>query len=134
MSHYPWGDGFLRYEGIFYVPNVDGLRNLMDSITSFILVRQRCTMTLGKCCGNKVLKKDIAEFIAKCRNCKQVKVEHQKWGVLLQQNQVPTWKWEDINIDFVVGFPRKQKQYDSIWVVVDRFTKSAHFILFKSTY
>ena len=43
-------------------------------------------------------------------------------------------KWEDINMDFVVGFHRTQKQYDSIWVVVDRLTKSVYFILVKSTY
>ena len=62
------------------------------------------------------LKKDIAEFVAKCPNCQQVNVEHQKWGGLLQEIQIPTWKWEDINMDFVVGLTRTQKQYDSIWV------------------
>ena len=63
------------------------------------------------------MKKDIAEFVAKCPNCQQVKAEHQKSGGLLQEIQVPTWKWEDINMDFVVGLPRTQKQYDSIlWI------------------
>ena len=80
------------------------------------------------------MKKDIAEFVAKCPNCQQVKVEHQKSSGLLQEIQVPIWKWEDINMDFVVGLPRTQKQYDSIWVIVDRLTKSAHFIPVKSTY
>ena len=80
------------------------------------------------------LEKDIAEFVTKCPNCQQVEVEHQKRGGLLQEIQVPTWKWEDINMDFVVGLPRIQKQYDSIWVVVDRFTKSTHLILIKSTF
>ena len=58
------------------------------------------------------MKKDIADFVAKCPNCQQVKVEHQKSGGLLQEIQVPTWKWEDININFVVVLPRTQKQYD----------------------
>ena len=80
------------------------------------------------------MKKDIAEFIAKCPNCQQVKAEHQKSGSLLQEIQVPIWKWEDINMDFVVGLPRTQKQYDSIWVVVDRLTKFTHFIPVKSIY
>ena len=74
------------------------------------------------------------EFVAKCPNCQQVKAEHQKRGVLLQEVQVPTWKWEDINMDFVLGLPGTQRQYDSIWVVVDRLTKSFHFIVVKSTY
>ena len=80
------------------------------------------------------LEKDIAKFVAKCPNFQQVKVEHQNPGGLLQEIQVATWKWEDINMYFVVGFPQTQKQYDSIWVVVDRLTKSAHFIIVKSTY
>ena len=63
-----------------------------------------------------------------------MKVEHQKSGGLLQEIKTPAWKWEDINMDFVVGLPRAQKQYDSIWVIVDRLTKSAHFIPVKSTY
>ena len=80
------------------------------------------------------LKKKIAEFVAKCLNWKQVKDEHQKSSVLLQEIQVLTLKWEDINMDFVVGLPQTQKKYDSIWVVVDRLTKSARFIPVKSTY
>ena len=63
-----------------------------------------------------------------------MKVEHQKLGGLLQEIKTPTWKWEDINMDFVVDFPRAQQYYDSIWVVVDIFTKSAHFIHVQSTY
>ena len=74
------------------------------------------------------LKGDIAEFALKCRNCQQVKVEHQKLGGLLQEIQFPTRKWEYINMDFVLGFPRTQNEHHSIWVVVDRVTKSAHFI------
>ena len=80
------------------------------------------------------LKKDIAEFVDKCPNCQKVKAEHQKPGGLLEEIQLPTWKWEDINMDFVVGLPRTQKQYESIWVIVDRLTKSTHFIPVKFTY
>ena len=61
-----------------------------------------------------------------------MKAEHQILGGLLQEIQIPTWKWEDINMDFVVGLPRIQKSYDSIWVVVDRLTKFARFIPIKS--
>ena len=68
------------------------------------------------------LEKNIAEFIAKCPNCQQVKAEHQKSGSLLQEIQVPIWKWEDINMYFVVVFPRTQKKYYCKWVVLDRLT------------
>ncbi|WVZ70735.1 hypothetical protein U9M48_019378 [Paspalum notatum var. saurae] len=47
---------------------------------------------------------------------------------MLRPLAVPAWKWEDIHMDFIVGLPRTQKGYDSIWVIIDRFTKSAHFI------
>ena len=77
------------------------------------------------------LKRDIAEFVSKCTKCQKVKVDHQKSGGLLQEIQITTWKWEDINMDFVVGLPWTQRSYDSIWVIVDRLTKSAHFILVK---
>ena len=61
-------------------------------------------------------------------NCQQVKVENQKLSVLLQEIQIHTWKWEDVNMDFIVRLHRTRRQYDSIWVVVDRMIKSAHFI------
>ena len=80
------------------------------------------------------LKRDITEFFAKCPNCQQVKDERQKMDDLRKAIQIHTWKWEDINMDFVVGLPQTQKSYDSIWVVVDRLTKSARFIPVKSTY
>ena len=74
------------------------------------------------------------EFVAKCPNCQQVKAEHQKPGDLLQDIQIPTWKLEYINMEFVVGLPCTQKSYNSIWVVVDNLTKFARFIPLKSTY
>ena len=74
------------------------------------------------------------KFLAKCQNFKQLKAEHQNSGGLHQEIEVPTWKWKDINMDFVVGLPRTQKSYDSIWVVVDRLTKHARFIPVKSSY
>jgi hypothetical protein len=48
--------------------------------------------------------------------------------------QVPEWKWEEIAMDFIVGLPRTQSGYDSIWVIVDRLTNVAHFIPIKTTY
>jgi hypothetical protein len=53
---------------------------------------------------------------------------------LLQSLQIPQWKWDEIRMDFIVGLPYTRAGYDSIWVVVDRLTKAAHFILVKTTY
>jgi hypothetical protein len=55
-------------------------------------------------------------------------MEHQRPTGLLQPLEVPVWKWEDISMDFIVGLPRTQKGNDSIWVIVNRSTKVAHFI------
>ena len=63
-----------------------------------------------------------------------MKNEHQKLGGLLQEIQVLTLKWEDVKMDFIVGFPRTRRKYNSIWVVIYRLMKSAHFIPVKSTY
>jgi hypothetical protein len=79
------------------------------------------------------MKKEIATFVARCDNCCRVKAIHMKPG-LLQPLSVPEWKWEDISMDFIVGLPTTQKGYDSIWVIVDRLTKSAHFIPVKTEY
>ena len=74
------------------------------------------------------------EICCKVCICPKVKAKHQNQGGLPQEIQVQTWKWEDINIDIVVGFPQTQKQYDSILVIVDRLTKSGHFIPVWSNY
>ncbi|GAU43989.1 hypothetical protein TSUD_91680 [Trifolium subterraneum] len=80
------------------------------------------------------MKTEIAEFVSRCIVCQQVKIEHQKPAGPLQPLEIPEWKWEHITMDFVTGLPRNQKGEDSIWVVVDRLIKSAHFIAVKSTY
>ena len=53
---------------------------------------------------------------------------------MLQPLKIPEWKWDEISMDFIMGLPRSQRGYDSIWVVVDRLTKVAHFISVKTTY
>ncbi|XP_070025018.1 uncharacterized protein [Nicotiana sylvestris] len=61
------------------------------------------------------MKRDVADFVAKCLNCQQVKAEHQRPGGLLQSIEIPMWKWEMINMNFVVGLPRTTCKFDSIW-------------------
>jgi hypothetical protein len=63
-----------------------------------------------------------------------VKAEHQRPAGLLQPLEIPTWKWDDISMNFIVGLPRTQKGNDSIWVIVDRLTKVAHFLPVKTSY
>ncbi|GJR81127.1 putative reverse transcriptase domain-containing protein [Tanacetum coccineum] len=74
------------------------------------------------------LKRDVATFVSKCLTCQQVKIEHQRASGLLQPLEIPVWKWDEISMDFVTGLPRTQRKHDAIWVVVDRLTKSAHFL------
>jgi hypothetical protein len=80
------------------------------------------------------MKRDVAEYVALCDTCQRVKTEHERPAGLLQPLQVPEWKWEEIAMDFIVGLSRIQSGYDSIWVIVDRLTKVAHFIPVKTTY
>jgi hypothetical protein len=80
------------------------------------------------------MKRDVAEYVALCDTCQRLKAEHQRPTRLLQPSQVPEWKWEEITMDFIVGLPRTQSGYNSIWVIVDRLTKVAHFIPIKTTY
>jgi hypothetical protein len=79
------------------------------------------------------MKADIATYVSKCLTCAKVKVEYQKPSGLLQQPQIPEWKWEGIAMDFITKLPRTPAGYDAIWVVVDRLTKSAHFLPIKET-
>ncbi|KAI3776282.1 hypothetical protein L1987_46057 [Smallanthus sonchifolius] len=74
------------------------------------------------------IKKDIALYVAKCLTCSKVKAEHQRPSGLLEQPEIPVWKWENIAMDFITKLPRTSSGYDSIWVIIDRLTKSAHFL------
>ena len=78
--------------------------------------------------------KEIAAYVAKCDNCCRVKAIHLKPAVLLQPLSVLGWKWEEVSMDFIVGLPPTHKNFDSIWVIVDRLTKSAHFIPVRTNY
>nr|GEV38929.1 putative reverse transcriptase domain-containing protein [Tanacetum cinerariifolium] len=79
------------------------------------------------------MKANITTFVSKCLTCAKVKAEHQKPFGLLQQPKIPEWKWEKITMDFVSGLRRTPYGYDSIWVIVDRLTKSTHFLPMKKT-
>ena len=80
------------------------------------------------------MKRDVTEYVYKCLTCQQVKAEHQVPIGLLNPLLVPQWKWDNITMDFVSGFPLTQHKHDSIWVIVDKLTKSAHFIPVRKDY
>ncbi|KAL0558790.1 hypothetical protein IC582_003372 [Cucumis melo] len=80
------------------------------------------------------MKREVAEFVSKCLVCQQVKAPRQKPVGLLQPLSIPEWKWENVSMDFITGLPRTLRGFTVIWVVVDRLTKSAHFVPGKSTY
>ncbi|GJR23145.1 putative reverse transcriptase domain-containing protein [Tanacetum coccineum] len=79
------------------------------------------------------MKADIATYVSKCLTCLRVKAEHQKPSGLLVQPAIPQWKWDNITMDFVTKLPRTQSGNDTIWVIVDRLTKSAHFLPMRET-
>ncbi|KAJ9551511.1 hypothetical protein OSB04_015556 [Centaurea solstitialis] len=80
------------------------------------------------------MKKDVAYFVERCMTCLQVKAEHQRPYGKLQPLEIPQWKWDHITMDFVTKLPRTPKGFDAIWVIVDRLTKSAHFLPINETY
>ncbi|GKD61540.1 reverse transcriptase domain-containing protein [Tanacetum coccineum] len=79
------------------------------------------------------MKAEIATYVSKCMTCAKVKVEYQKPSGLLVQPIIPVWKWENITMDFVTKLPKTTSGQDTIWVIVDRLTKSAHFLPMKET-
>ncbi|GJR06648.1 putative reverse transcriptase domain-containing protein [Tanacetum coccineum] len=80
------------------------------------------------------MKKDIAMYVSKCLTCLKVKGEHQRPSGLLQQLEIPEWKWERIAMDFVMKLPITSCRHDSIWVIMDQLTKSAHFLPMRKDY
>ena len=80
------------------------------------------------------MKRHIEDFVRRCLTCQQVKVEHQKPAGLLQPLEVVEWKWEHITMDFVTYFPWTQRRHDVVWVIVDRLTKSTHFLAVRMTF
>jgi hypothetical protein len=72
--------------------------------------------------------------VLECDTCQKVKADYMKSRGLLQPLSISDWKWDDISMYFIVGLPMTARKFDSIWVIVDRLTKSAHFILIHTKY
>ncbi|GJV06725.1 putative reverse transcriptase domain-containing protein [Tanacetum coccineum] len=80
------------------------------------------------------MKRDIATYVSKYLTCSKVKAEHQRPSGLLQQPEIPEWKWDKITMDFITKLPRSKSRHDTIWVIVDRLIKSAHFLAIREDY
>ncbi|WVZ81263.1 hypothetical protein U9M48_028656, partial [Paspalum notatum var. saurae] len=127
----------LWYKDRICVPNVDSINKLIlseahDTAYSIHPGSTKMYYDLKERFWWYGMKRAVTEYVAICDTCQRVKAEHQRLAGLLQPLKVPEWKWEEITMDFIVGLPRTQKGYNSIWVVVDRLTKVAHFRPFTS--
>jgi hypothetical protein len=73
------------------------------------------------------MKREIAQYVSECDTCQRIKASHLKSAGALQPLSIPSWKWDDISMYFILGLPSTSRHHDSIWVIVDRLTKVAHF-------
>jgi hypothetical protein len=80
------------------------------------------------------MRREAARYVSECDTCRKVKANYMKPGGLLQPLSIPEWKWEDISIDFIVGLPMMARKFDSIWVIMDRLSKSVRFIPIHTRY
>jgi hypothetical protein len=80
------------------------------------------------------MKVDIAKYVSECDTSHRTKASHLKSASVHQPLSIPMWKWDDISMDFIVVLPLTTRKKDSIWVIVDRLTKTAHFIAVRTTY
>jgi hypothetical protein len=81
-----------------------------------------------------MMKHEITCYVSECDTYRKVKADYMKPGGLLQLLNIPDWKWDDISMDFIMGVPMTAHKFDLIWVIVDRFTKLAHFIAVNTRY
>ena len=80
------------------------------------------------------MKQHVGYFFRRCLTCQQVRTEHQRPIGLLKPLEVAEWKWEHVTMDFLTHFPRTPWRHDMVWVIVDRLTKSTHFLVARTTF
>ncbi|GJS60105.1 reverse transcriptase domain-containing protein [Tanacetum coccineum] len=131
-------DGTLCLNGRSWIPCQGNLRELImhESHKSKYSIHpgsDKMYQDLKKLYWWPNMKAEIATYVSKCLTCAKVKAEYQKPSGLLVQPVIPVWKWENITMDFVTKLPKTSSGQDTIWVIVDRLTKSAHFLPMKET-
>ena len=80
------------------------------------------------------MKNHVGDFVRRCLTCQEVKAEHQRPIGLLQPLEVVEWKWEHVTMDFVTHLSWISRGNDTVWVIMDRLTKSAHFLALRMTF
>ncbi|KAD4585504.1 hypothetical protein E3N88_23105 [Mikania micrantha] len=132
-------NGLLHFQNRLWIPNRNQLRELILNEAH----KSRYSIHPGADKMYKELrvqywwpgmKNDVILFVSKCLTCSKVKAKHQRPSGLLEQPEIPVWKWEGIAMDFITKLPRTSRGYDNIWVIVDRLTKAAHFLPIRETY
>ncbi|GJY99086.1 putative reverse transcriptase domain-containing protein [Tanacetum coccineum] len=131
-------DGTLCLNGRSWIPCFGDLRELIvnESHKSKYSVHpgsDKMYQDLKKLYWWPNTKAEIATYVSKCLTCAKVKAEYQKPSGFLVQPVIPVWKWENITMDFVTKLPKTTSGQDTIWVIVDRLTKFAHFLPIKKT-
>ncbi|GJS94043.1 putative reverse transcriptase domain-containing protein [Tanacetum coccineum] len=134
----PRADGNLCLNGRSWLPCYDDLRTVImhESHKSKYSIHpgsDKMYQDMKKLYWWPNMKADIATYVSKCLTCAKVKAEHQRPSGLLVQPKIPEWKWDNITMDFVTKLPKSSQGYDTIWVIVDRLTKSAIFTPMKET-
>ncbi|GKE31980.1 putative reverse transcriptase domain-containing protein [Tanacetum coccineum] len=134
----PYADGTLCLNGRSWLPCYGNLRIVImhESHKSKYSIHpgsDKIYQDMKKLYWWPNMKADIATYISKCLTCAKVKAEHQRPSGLLVQRKIPQWKWDNIMMDFITKLPKSSQGYDTIWVIVDRLTKSAIFVPMRET-
>nr|GEW63118.1 putative reverse transcriptase domain-containing protein [Tanacetum cinerariifolium] len=129
----PRADGTLCLNGRSWLPCYGDLRSVImheshKSKYSIHLGFEKMYQDVKKLCWWPNMKTDIATYVSKCLTCARVKAEHRRPSGLLVQPAIPEWKWDNITMDFITKLLKSSQAFDTIWEIVDRLTKSAHFL------
>ncbi|GJZ33092.1 putative reverse transcriptase domain-containing protein [Tanacetum coccineum] len=129
----PRADGTLCLHGRSWLPCYGDLRSVImhESHKSKYYIHpgsEKMYQDVKKLYWWPNIKANITTYVSKCLTCARVKAEHQSSSGLLVQPAIPEWKWDNITMDFITKLPKSSQGFDTIWVIVDRLTKSAHFL------
>ncbi|GKB69832.1 putative reverse transcriptase domain-containing protein [Tanacetum coccineum] len=129
----PRADGTLCLHGRSWLPCYGDLRSVImhESHKSKYSIHpgsEKMYQDMKKLYWLPNMKADTATYVSKCLTCARVKAEHQRPSGLLVQPEIPEWKWDNITMDFITKLPKSSQGFDTIWVIVDRLTKSTHFL------
>jgi hypothetical protein len=130
--------GTVFFEGRIVVPKLQSLREMImkeahDTPLSIHPGSTKMYHDLKTTYWWTRMKREIASYVSQCDVCRRVKAEHQRPAGVLQPLKIPEWKWDNIEMDFITGFPKSRKGNDAIFVVIDHLSKVAHFLPVKES-